>query len=98
MNCDKKKYGNLVEDLENTFTFGDNKYPETQQKSYEYAMNYKKFKPKTQQNSSRRDGLAFATAGRGGRGNGGRGNGRPRRCYGNRCYGNCDNEQCTAPA
>ena len=32
-NCDKKKYGNLVEDLENGYTFGENKYPRTQQKS-----------------------------------------------------------------
>ena len=45
-NCDKKRYGNLVEDLDNTFTFGDDKYPSTQQKAYEYLMNYKKFKPK----------------------------------------------------
>ena len=43
-NCDKKKYGHLVEDLENGYTFVENKYPKTQQKAYEYAMNYKKYK------------------------------------------------------
>ena len=45
-NCDKKKYGNLVEDLENRYTFGNNKYPKTQQKAYEYAMNYKNISQK----------------------------------------------------
>ena len=69
-NCDKKKYGNLVEDLENGYTFGENKYPKTQQKAYEYAMNYKKFKPKNNNNNkttnNTRDRLAFATTGRGG--------------------------------
>ena len=77
-----KKYGNLVEDLDNAFTFGDNKYPETQQKSYEYAMNYKKFKPKVKQQNNQRDGLAFTTTNQGGRGSGGCGNNRPQRCYG----------------
>ena len=37
-NCDKKKYGNLVEDLKSRYTFGNNKYPKTQQKADEYAM------------------------------------------------------------
>ena len=50
--CDKKRYGNLVEDLENAYTFGDNKYPETQHKSYDYAMNYKHYKPKMSNNNN----------------------------------------------
>jgi hypothetical protein len=68
-NCDKKKYGRLVEDLENEYTFGDNKYPKMQQKAYEYAMNYKKYKPKVNNNNSGnrvRDGLAFTMTGKGG--------------------------------
>ena len=40
--CDKRRFGSLTEDLENNYTLGDNKYPITMQKSYEYIMNYKK--------------------------------------------------------
>jgi hypothetical protein len=97
-NCDKKKYGRLVEDLENEYTFGDNKYPKMQQKAYEYAMNYKKYKPKVDNNNSGnrvRDGLAFAMTGKDGQS--GRSGGKVFRCYGNRCYGNCDNKKCKAP-
>ena len=99
-NCDKKRYGNLVEDLDNTFTFGDDKYPSTQQKAYEYLMNYKKFKPKEKKNNQGRDGLSFATRNnyQNNRNNKYNNTNRgPRRCYGDRCYGNCDNSQCTAP-
>ncbi len=65
-NCDKKRYGNVGEDLDNTFTFSDDKYPKTQQKAYEYLLNYKKFKPKLKPSTPRRDGVSFATTGRGG--------------------------------
>ena len=94
----QEKYGNLVEDLENGYTFGNNKYPKTQQKAYEYAMNYKKYKPKMNNinnSSNTRDGLVFAMASRGGwvrRGSGHRGWGTSNvyQCYGDHCYGNCD--------
>ena len=72
--CDKRRFGNLTEDLENNYTFGDNKYPTTQQKSYDYLMNYKKYKPRnknsnnnnnnTNQNENR-DGVSFAQNNRG---------------------------------
>ena len=42
-NIDKKRYGNLVENLDNNFIFGDDKYPATPQRAYEYAMNYKQY-------------------------------------------------------
>ena len=45
-NCDKRRYGLLTKDLDNQYTFGNDNYPQTRQKSYEYAMNYKKYKPK----------------------------------------------------
>ena len=96
-NIDKKRYGNLLEDLDNSYIFGDNKYPMTPQKAYEYALNYKHFKPKeNKQNQSRRDGMSFATQSKG-RNNNNNNNNKPRRCFGNRCYGNCDNKDCTAP-
>ena len=96
-NMDKKRHGNLVEDLENQYTFGDNKYPVTPQRSYEYAKNYKQYKPKKPNNNGggQRDGLSFTTRGSGRGGRGGRGS--QRSCYGDRCYGNCDNPECTAP-
>ena len=31
-NCDKRRYGNLVEDLDNTYTFSDNKFPKPSKK------------------------------------------------------------------
>ena len=31
-NCDKCKYGDLIEGLENEYMLGDNKYPKTQKK------------------------------------------------------------------
>ena len=103
-NCDKRRYGDLTEDLANQYTFGNDNYPETRQKSYEYAMNYKRFKPKkTPQGNNRapRDGMSFATTNRGNKfdNRAARGGGcnRPRRCFGDRCYGNCDNPDCTAP-
>ena len=50
--CDKKRFGNLTEDLENNYTFGDNKYPVTQHKAHEYLMNHKKYKPKNDRNNN----------------------------------------------
>ena len=103
-NLDKRQYGSLVEDLDNAHTFGDDKYPRTQQRAYEYALNYKKYTPKKQSNEARQDGLLFTTQGRGGRGNGnggcggrgGRGGHGPRRCFGEQRWGNCDNSSCPA--
>ena len=42
--CDKRRFGNLTEDLENNHTFGDNECPTTMQKSHECSMNCKKQK------------------------------------------------------
>ena len=38
-NCDKKRFGDVVNDLDNMFTFGDDKYPRTLQKAHEYLKN-----------------------------------------------------------
>ena len=101
-NCDKKRFGNLTEDLENSYTFGDNKYPTTQQKAYDYLMNYKKYKPKNRNNNNNsnnnnanenREGVSFAQNNNNRNNN----NNRTRRCFGDRCWGNCDNPNCTAP-
>ncbi len=35
------KYGQLIKDLENTYTRGSNEYPETMDKAYAYLLNYK---------------------------------------------------------
>ena len=40
-NCNKKRNGNLVEDLANTYVFGNDKYPKTPQKAYEFMMKHK---------------------------------------------------------
>ena len=40
--CDKKRFGNLTEDPENNFTFGNNECPETMQKVHEHSMNHEK--------------------------------------------------------
>ena len=37
----EERYGNLNEDLENWFTFGNNNSPNDVQAAYEYATNYK---------------------------------------------------------
>ena len=39
--CNKKRFRNLTDNLENNYTFGDNKYPITQQQIYKYLINYK---------------------------------------------------------
>ena len=71
-NCNKKRHGDLVEDLANTYVFGDDKYPKTPQKAYEFMMKHKKFESKKKgdinnDNTNSRDGLSFnTTTGRGG--------------------------------
>ena len=59
---DKKHHGNLNEDLENQFTFGNDNNPDDVQAAYEYVTNYRKYKPKTNNNNRRgHDGLSFTT-------------------------------------
>ena len=96
---DKKRYGNLNEDLENQFTFGNDNNPNDVQAAYEYATNYKKYKPKSSNNNRRGcDGLSFTTTrGSGNNNSNNNGNNNTRNCWGNRCYGNCNNPECTAP-
>jgi hypothetical protein len=85
MNCDRRRYGTLVRDIENEFTRGTNTYPTTLNTAYDYIVN---FRGDGQGGSNPDEGVAFYTddnneasgrdGGRGGRGagRGGRGGGR----------------------
>ena len=44
---DKKRYGKLIEDLDNSYTLKDNKYPQTMTDAYNQVLHYKMpYKPK----------------------------------------------------
>lgn len=79
MNSDKRRYGNLLRDIENEHTRGTNSYPTTLTGAYDYLVNYKTNRHNNHDNDE--GGLAFYNddgqqSGRGrGRG-GGRGGGR----------------------
>ena len=69
-NTDKRRFGDLAKDLDNSFTLGVDKYPAMMQQAYDYALNYKKYKPKPKPSNLQHDGLAFATRDNSDRGRG----------------------------
>ena len=76
---DKRRYGQLVRNVENAHVRGNNDYPQTISEAYNMLVNYRT--PTRHGTSSNEGGLGFYTEGRGsgrgrGRGRGGRGGGR----------------------
>ena len=56
---DKKRYGSLIENLENDYTMGNNKSPEDLTSAYNYALHYKKYDPPTDKILDSEKGLSF---------------------------------------
>jgi hypothetical protein len=89
-NCCPKRYGGLLQDIENEYMRGQNSYPQTLMAAYQYLLNYKSA-PTGQYRDE--GGLAFYTEDTSGRGPGhsssrgpGRGSGRGASC-GSGCGG-----------
>jgi hypothetical protein len=41
VNCDQRRYGGLLRDIENEYTRGTNTYPLTLSSAYDYIVNYR---------------------------------------------------------
>lgn len=73
MKSDTKRYGIMVDDMENDYTKGVNCYPATVAHAFDILTNYKK--PRSTGSTNDGSGLTFYNEGDGGRGRGGRGRG-----------------------
>jgi hypothetical protein len=81
INCDQRRYGSLLRDIENEYTRGTNTYPLTLNSAYDYVVNYRP--DRYSQNGNDEGGMAFVTQHQQGtpdpgRGAAGRGGGRGR--------------------
>ena len=56
---DKKRYGALLENLENDYTMGKDKYPKDITSAYNYALHYRKYEPWKVEKKKLPDGLNF---------------------------------------
>jgi hypothetical protein len=61
LQCNRRRYGKLLEELENDFTKGHNKYPSDTVKAYQLLNKYKHWKPNSKVPQS--EGVAFAQRG-----------------------------------
>ena len=61
LQCDRRRYGKLLEELENDFTKGHNNYPSDMVKAYQLLNEYKQWRPASAPQS---EGIAFAQKGK----------------------------------
>jgi len=62
ISADKKRYGDLITHLDNSFVLGDDKYPRSVNEAYNQLMHYNKQKMKEKKNETKSsNGLSFAT-------------------------------------
>jgi hypothetical protein len=61
LQCDRRRYGKLLEELENDFTKGHNNYPPDMVKAYQLLNEYKQWRPNS--NVPQSEGVAFAQKG-----------------------------------
>ena len=57
--ADRARYGNLVADLENAFTRGNDEFPKTMTSAFDYLINYRPYK--SAGTSKNTDGMTFLT-------------------------------------
>jgi hypothetical protein len=61
LQCDRRRYGKLLKELENNFTKGHNNYPQDMVKAYQLLNEYKQWRPTASAPQS--EGVAFAQGG-----------------------------------
>jgi hypothetical protein len=58
LQCDRRRFGKLLEELENDFTKGHNNYPSDMVKAYQLLNEYKQWRP--ERTAPQSEGVAFA--------------------------------------